>query len=249
MLTKAQVKEIRALHRKKERNTREQFLAEGLHTVEELILSPLKVMQVITTHLPQNAHKALKEFPNITLVSQKQMEQLSTLKTPPGILAVIQTPKQTLKPHTNKPIILLDDLQDPGNTGTIIRTAHWFGISQVVCSHNNTDPYGPKTVQATMGSIGYVNIHKDDLEGFMKQHHNHYFFAGLDMHGTPIQKGFPTDKPVALIVGSEVEGIAQAIKKQCHQLVHIPPGNPDNKPQSLNASIAAGIAMCFMTKG
>ncbi len=146
------------------------FLVEGNKLVSELLASNFKVVNILATDA------WLEKFPEMTsrlpfydIVTSKQMEQMSAMVTPPGILATAHTPSYNINPKDaeNEFIIALDGINDPGNLGTIIRTADWFGIKKIVCSHDCADAWQAKTIQSTMGSIFRIEIMETDLREFL----------------------------------------------------------------------------------
>ncbi len=150
-------------------------------------------------------------------------------------------------------ILALDSLQEPGNLGTIIRTAHWFGIPLIVADEDTVDAFNPKVVQATMGSIVYVPIIYTDLKQFLqeirKQHGNSIKILAADVEGTPLPEftsQIMPDKWI-LIVGREAHGIDSSLKELIDHRLTIP-AHADNPPDSLNVAVATGIALYELTK-
>ncbi|MFO8054194.1 MAG: RNA methyltransferase [Bacteroidales bacterium] len=243
MISKEEIKKIKALHRKKKRDEQGLFLVEGLRSVEEVIKSALSIRKIFLQETQQSGIASITHHPNPVPVTQKEMARISALTSPPGILAVVEMPGQTKTFGTKQKTILLDGIKDPGNLGTIIRTAHWFSIEQIICSRDCVDVFNPKTVQASMGSVAYVPVFYKDLPEFMDLYSQHFLFAGLDMHGQPLPNKNRTEKIPTLIVGSEAFGLSEEVAQKCHTLLNIPARDNLNKPDSLNASIAAAIAI------
>ena len=240
MISQAEIKKIRSLHKNKGRSQHQCFIIEGIRAVEDILGSSLDVFDVFITKGGDSLTPGYKSFREI---SEKEMKSISALNSPPGILAVVKIPPPgNINPEQN--LILLDGIKDPGNMGTIIRTAHWFGVNQVVCSTDSVDIYNPKVVQATMGSIGYVSMFTDELSDFLDKYSKEYSFAGLMMEGRQLKDvEFSKDSGIALIVGSEAFGIREEVEKRLDVSVTIPAFHSQNKPESLNASIAASIAI------
>ena len=146
------------------------------------------------------------------------------------------------KLNTNKPNIYLENLGDPGNLGTIMRTADWFGIDQIFCSENTVDVYNPKVVQATMGSVFRVKISEVHLKDFIsKCSENQIMAVGADMNGADYQT-IPKNKPIALVIGSEANGLSDEALKLLKYKISIP---QKGSGESLNAAMASGILLSW----
>lgn len=243
MISKAQIKRIRLLHKLKGRQEQKKFLVEGIRAVEEVLKSNLNVNEVYIVSSESDNENKVPGYEHYKVISEKQMNAISALRTPPGILAVVDQPPPLKKPDTDKDVVVLDGIKDPGNLGTIMRTAHWFGINQIICSNDCVDVYNPKTVQSTMGSIGYVKVVVLDLLDFIRTYNSHFFFAGMQMEGTDIKMAKTDLKNIALIIGSEAFGISDEVSRLLDESISILPHDNQNKPESLNASIAAAIGM------
>src|ERR1051326_5377596 len=154
-MTNSQIKKIRQLHQKKFREEFKLFIAEGPKIVNELLNSDFRLNSIFyTKEFELNKLKVKGE-----IISEKEMEQISTLTTPNQMLAVFEIPEQGEISFSSKEILLaLDDIRDPGNFGTIVRIADWFGMKKIVCSENCVHVYNSKVVQATMGSIARVKV-------------------------------------------------------------------------------------------
>lgn len=240
MISQAQIKKIRSLHRKKGRIQHQCFIIEGIRAVEDIVYSSLEVEDVFVV---KGEASGIPGYASFREISGNEMKSISALNSPPGILAVVKIP-QHANINPDQALILLDGIKDPGNMGTIIRTAHWFGVHQIVCSKECVDVYNPKVVQATMGSIGYVHLVADELPAFMERYRENYWFAGLMMNGTKLNEAdIPNNKKIALIVGSEAFGVHKDVACHMDGPVNIAPADDKNKPESLNASIAASIAI------
>ncbi|SMC54485.1 TrmH family RNA methyltransferase [Pedobacter nyackensis] len=238
MLSKSQISFIKSLHQKKYRKENGIFIIEGIKSIEEFIQSNFQVHSIY--YLPQY-HALLPALPaNIKLfeVNNAELDKISTLQTPQGILALVNIPKP---PVFNTEILkntfslVLDGIQDPGNMGTIIRTADWFGFKQIICSNNCVEVYNPKTVQATMGSLSRVNIYYEDLPSVLKNTKMPIFGAVLD--GKSMYK---TDwgKEGLVILGNEGQGITPEVMKLITNPVTIP---RTGGAESLNVAISAAI--------
>lgn len=235
------LKLVRSLSQKKFRTELGLFIAEGKKLVEESILSDWDIHSVYSTDADYTA-----SHPGSFLVTSREMEQLSQLSTPSPYLAVIRQKKAVALTTTTKNILVLDGISDPGNLGTIIRTAEWFGISQVVCSENCVELYNPKVVQSTMGSIFRVSVITQDLLAFLPVlKSNGYRIAGADIQGENLfTYNFDSDK-IAVVIGSESHGLSQGVRSLIDDVLTIP---GRGEAESLNASIAAAIIMAEMSR-
>lgn len=233
MITKNRIKFIRSLHRKKERIQHRMFIVEGEKPVNELLLSGIPIDSIYFT---ENSHSKTTDFQG-ELVSSKEMSMISTLKTPPGILAVCAYIEWDNPKFNEGKYILLDRINDPGNLGTIVRIADWFGIDAIVCSIDSVDIYNPKAIQASMGSIFKIPVFYFDLDKFLTELGNEMVVIGADMVGAPL-KDFSFPENGFLLMGSESHGIDPKLDSVITHRVTIPKfGNAE----SLNVAVATGI--------
>jgi RNA methyltransferase, TrmH family len=243
MISKAQIKRIASLQQKKYRGINNQFVVEGQKMVFEALNSGFKVVELFG--LPG----VLKSFSfsQKVEITVTDLNKISGFKTPPGVLAVVEIPNEkakTFKLNTNKPNIYLENLGDPGNLGTIMRTADWFGIDQIFCSENTVDVYNPKVVQATMGSVFRVKISEVHLKDFIsKCSENQIMAFGADMNGVDYQT-IPKNKPIALVIGSEANGLSDDALKLLKYKISIP---QKGSGESLNAAMASGILLSWFS--
>ncbi len=236
-MTKAEIELIRSLDDKRGRDEAGLFVAEGAKLVRELLASDLRVRRVYYTG---NGEADLPE----TLaehVAPKDMERASRLKTPTDHLALVEIPRVSFDPADlrGRLTLALDGVQNPGNLGTIIRLADWFGISDILCSDDSADCFNPKVVQATMGAITRVRVHYGDLAAMISS-------ASLPVYGTFLEGGNIYDTPLTqegiIVLGSEGRGISPAIERLVTQKIVIPPFPADRAgSESLNVSVAAAI--------
>ncbi len=252
MITKNDIKFIQSLKQTKSRKENKMFLVEGNKLVDELLSSNFKVENILVTDL------WLEKFPEMAgrlpfygIISQKQMEQISCMVTAPGILATAHTPYYNISPSDaeNEFIIALDGINDPGNLGTIIRTADWFGIKKIVCSRDCADAWQAKTIQSTMGSIFRIEIMETDLKGFLTEINSTDVASrvptpiyGALMEGENIFTKKIEKKNGVIIIGSESHGIRQDVLPLVTSPIHIPRAK-GSKTESLNASVAAAIIL------
>lgn len=238
MLSKAQISLISSLQQKKFRSQHGLFIVEGIKSILEFINSSYKVQKIYCTG--QAAAKLGKLPQNIKLeeITETDFTKISSLKTPQGALALVEIPIQrqiNIENLRNKHSLVLDDVQDPGNLGTIIRTAEWFGIKQILCSIGTVDAYNPKVVQATMGSLSRVEITYLDIEKLITETKLPTFGALLD--GQSIyETDFLTEG--LIIMGNEGNGIRQNLIQKIDKAVTIP---RIGDAESLNVAIATTI--------
>ncbi len=228
MITKAQVKFVRSLQQKKFRDESGCFIAEGDKLINDL-------RDAFSLELLVNKENA----------TAKEIEQMSGMRTPQGSIAVFkkrQPQAEYQLPHAEL-ILVLDGIQDPGNLGTIIRTADWFGIQHIVCSHDTADCYNPKVVQATMGALARVHLHYTDLVQWLSQ-----LPADTPIYGTLLEgKNIYTEHLAphgVIIMGNEGNGISPAVRVCINKALLIP-SYPADVPtsESLNVAIATAITL------
>mgnify|MGYP002510085761 CR=1 FL=1 len=236
MITKAEIQSIKALADKRGRVEQGAFIAEGEKLVAELLSSHLAVRKVYTT-------KPL--FSDAEVITDKEMERISQLKSSNSTLAVVEIPHYNLteaKPDKNL-VLALDRVQNPGNLGTIIRLADWFGIKDVVCSKECADCYNPKVVQATMGAILRVRVHYvDDLTKILGDAKN----MGLNIYGTLLDGGNIYGESLTqegiIVMGNEGQGISSEVAASVSHKILIPPYPADRAgSESLNVAIATAV--------
>ena len=243
MLTKNTIKQIASLRQQKFRKELGLFVVEGRKMTEELLHSNFETVGLYATET------FLTDYPDFTeaeIVSDVQMQQMSGQDTPPGILAVVKIPKQGEIKTTSQLVLALDGIANPGNMGTLIRTAEWFGIQDVVCSSDCVELWNPKVVQATMGSLFRVKVWKTELPSFLQKAKNEgkaIFGALLEGENLFQMK----EKPEGIIViGSESHGIRADVLPCITHPVTIPRVG-GSATESLNAAVAGGIIMAELT--
>ena len=238
MLSKSQISFIKSLHQKKYRKEHGLFIVEGIKSLQEFFQSSY---QIHTIFYNSEQYHLLPKLPaNINLfeVKNAELDKISTLQTPQGFLALVHIPKNrelALKALKNQFTLVLDGVQDPGNMGTIIRTADWFGFKNIICSADCVEVFNPKTVQATMGSLARVNIYETDLPALLEKNTIPVFGALLD--GESIYKTqWGTEGLV--ILGNEGKGISAEVIKKINKPVTIP---RIGEAESLNVAVSAAI--------
>lgn len=240
MLSKSKIKFIRSLEKKKFRNESACFLAEGNKLVADIL--PLFDCVCLIAKSSWMATQGDIRAEELIWAEDNDIEKVSLLKTPQDVLAVFRQPAYTLDTGNlrNELSLVLDGLQDPGNLGTIVRVADWFGIKQLICSPDTVDIYNPKTVQATMGAIARVRIFYTPLVDFLKKMDDVPVY-GAFLEGNNIYE--EKLSPAGLIVmGNEGNGIRHPVEKLIPHKLYIP-----NYPfgtetvESLNVSVATSI--------
>jgi TrmH family RNA methyltransferase len=247
MITKNDIKFIQSLKQTKFRKENKMFVVEGNKLVSELLASDIKVENILVTDTWLEKFPGMAaSFKSYEIVNSKQMEQMSSMVTPPGIIATAHTPSYNINPKEaeNEIILALDGINDPGNLGTMIRTADWFGINKIVCSQDCADAWQAKTIQSTMGSIFRIQIIETDLKEFLSKTQNLNKSAtpiyGALMEGENIFKKKIEKKNGVIIIGSESHGIRKDVLPLVTSPIHIPRGK-GSQTESLNASVAAAI--------
>lgn len=243
MLGKSKVKYIQSLGQKKFRDEAGLFIAEGPKIVEELIrMSPVQVKAVFA--LPEWLNQAGFLPPSVssTPVTEEELEKISQLKTPNKVLALVAYFTEERIQLSNQLSIGLCGIQDPGNLGTIIRIADWFGITQVICSKDSADRYNPKVVQSTMGSIARVNVFYTDLEVLLRENPGFPVYATV-LEGEDVKTtGQPSEG--LILIGNESKGIPAALLAMANQRITI---RRKGGAESLNAAVATGIILSHLT--
>ncbi|MBK9328049.1 MAG: RNA methyltransferase [Sphingobacteriales bacterium] len=232
MLSQPEIKHINALKIKKYRHKYSEFIAEGDKIIKELIDEGLEVVNIYTL---QN-NFSLNDR-RIKIVNEPDLKKITALTQPHQSLAVFKIPTHKMTVQKNEWVLLLDDIQDPGNMGTIIRTCDWFGIHKIICSNGCVDAFNPKVVQASMASVGRVQIIENDLEKIIAEHKLPVYGAVLDgknYHSQDFsQKG-------AILIGNEGHGIREDLLSKITFPITIP---KNGKAESLNAAIATALIL------
>ena len=239
-MTKAEIQQIRSLQDKRNRDAEGLFLAEGAKLVEEIASSKLTIRRIYTTRTDLKGA-------NVEVIDSKTMERLSGLKTASDTIAVVEQPRYrlSLRSLTKSLVLALDGVQNPGNLGTIIRLADWFGVEDILCSKECADCFNPKVIQATMGAILRVRIHYvDNLAELLSEASK----EGMPIYGTLLDGDNiygTTLTPTGIIVmGNEGRGLSQECRRVVTHRLLIP-AYPANRPtsESLNVAMATGITL------
>lgn len=248
MLSKKIVKYIQSLSHKKLRDEENRFIAEGPKIIEEFLGAAdlsCAILCATANWLFENKNLLKNILPeNIYEIDEVSLKKISLLKTPNKVVAVFEKKQQETAPIIfNKLSLMLDDIQDPGNMGTIIRIADWFGIENIICSENCVDCYNPKVVQAAMGSLSRVNILYIDLVPFIENNKKINIYAaalsGISVFDVPkINEGI-------ILIGNESKGIHEDFLKFSSKKITIP---RFGHAESLNAAVATGIILSHLKR-
>ena len=233
MLSKNQQKIIQKLQQKKHRNELGLFVVEGKKGILEFVQAGFKVEAIFATSL---FSEQLNKFP-LTLISKEELSKISTLKNPDEGVAIFHQPKR--KGILQEGLILaLDNIQDPGNLGTLIRLCDWFGIEMLLCSEQTVDCYNPKVVQASMGSLSRVEVHYLPLEGFLATCALPVYVATLEGENL-YTTTFPED--CVIVLGNEANGVSPEVAALANGAVTIPRFGKLQQAESLNVAMAGAI--------
>lgn len=234
-LPKNQLKLITSLSQKKYRTKHNLFIAEGVKVVNELLNSTLIVDTIFA--IDDLEIDYLEE--NIVRITEQELKKISNLKSPNQVLGLFQIPDE--KPILDEGLsVVLDDINDPGNLGTIIRLCDWFGIQQLICSKNTVDCYNQKVVQASMGSLTRVAISYVDLVDYLSSTKKSSFIA--DMDGDNIYKT-ELPKEANIIMGNEANGVSKSVRELVQYKISIPRFGDVKETESLNVATATAILL------
>ncbi|RNA62337.1 RNA methyltransferase [Chryseobacterium nematophagum] len=235
MLTAHTIKILQSLDKKKFRQKYNLFLVEGNKIIHELFNSNFKIKEILST---DSQKLDSKDIP-ISHITENELKRISFLKNPKDSVALCFLNTQQEIPPPNIQLVL-DGIQDPGNLGTIIRLADWFGIEQIICSEDTVDFYNPKVIQATMGSFTRVNIVYTNLVEYLSK--TDHINIGTDMDGENIYT-FKKPEKLNLILGNEGNGMRKETEKLLQKSISIPRFGNSQSTESLNVSMAAGIIL------
>lgn len=246
MISKNELKYIQSLYHKKTRDKEKLFIVEGPKMVAELLTSGFKTKKVWTTN--ENWQKTYPDAP-IEMITAEELQRASHLKTAHEIIALAQMAQKEVAgkvntPHAPSPVgkltLALDGIRDPGNMGTLIRIADWFGVDQLIVSEDSADIFNPKVVQATMGSIFRTNVYYKDLTRYLAESKVPVY--GALLNGMPLGS-FPIPVPMTegiILIGNESTGISPVLLPFITQAVKIP---QFGQAESLNAAVAAAVLL------
>ncbi len=234
-ISKNQLKLITSLQQKKYRQKHKLFIAEGVKVVNELLASSIEIFHIFS----------VDDFPlsisddKITRISDVALKKISQLKTPNKVVGLFKIPAEN-PPKTNGLIVVLDEINDPGNLGTIIRLCDWFGVSQLVCSKDTVDCYNQKVVQASMGSLTRVSVIYTAINSFLSTTKLPIFMA--DMDGENVYKT-TLPKEAVLVMGNEANGVSSQVKSLVNTIISIPRFGEYQQTESLNVATATAILL------
>lgn len=233
LLTKNKIKYIQSLYQKKQRELHQQFVIEG----EKMIIEALEAIpeKIDTLFITAAFNHPIPTNIQATIIKEDELKKISSLTTPNKALAIVNS--WEIEPKESPLTLVLDTIQDPGNLGTIIRLADWFGVSKLVCSNDTVDFKNSKVLQATMGSVFRVQITYCDLEEFLSNTSLPIFGALLEGENV-YQQDLP--QKAILIMGNEGNGISNNIKSFINHSIHIP---RIGDAESLNVSTATAILL------
>ncbi len=217
------------------------FIAEGPKLVEEFLRSAFIIEKLVCTQEWYDQYtNIVDKNTEVVHVNENDLKKVSNLSTPNKVLAVIQKPdhKLSLEKISDELVLILDDIKDPGNLGTIIRLADWYGINNIYCSKETVDVYNPKVIRSSMGSVCRVKINYLDLSELLSELKGKYKIFGSDMHGNNIYQEKLPEK-AAIIIGNEANGISENILPFADKKIMIPSFRKG--AESLNASVATAI--------
>ncbi|MEI7829072.1 MAG: RNA methyltransferase [Prolixibacteraceae bacterium] len=244
MISRQKIEYIRSLTHKKGREQLGCFVAEGEKLVFDLLKTRLELMEIYCTSDGFSDHQRLFALDNFTILAEKEMKRISAFKNPSNVLALFRIPeaKKVARDTFEGINLILDGIQDPGNLGTIVRTADWFGISNIFCSNDCADIYNPKCVQSTMGALARVQVYYLDLSELLVQATDlkipvyGTFMEGENFYNTELEE------KALIIFGSEGKGISSDLKKFLTKKISIPtyPAG-SSELESLNVAISAAI--------
>lgn len=243
MLSNGKIKKINSLKSKKTRQISQLFTIEGIKSVKEIAsCGTIGLREVFAARSFVAELSSFCPCP-VVEVTESQMAKISSQATPEGVLAVCAIPAESVPDFSPGRIVLaLDRIRDPGNLGTIVRTADWFGIRDVICSPGTVDVYNPKTVQSTMGSIARVRVHYRDLPSVLAECPLPVygtFLDGEDIFRAPLA----VEQGAVIVVGNEANGIDDAVADRVHRRLTIPRFGEFRRAESLNAAVAASIVV------
>lgn len=255
MLSRAEKKRIRGLSRRKERDARGLFLAEGVRVVEELVASPLVLQLAVISSSLEDTERgraleaALRGRVEVRRIGGGELNELAETRTNQGVLVVAEIPSgalPTVPSGEASAVLVLDGVQDPGNVGTLVRTAGAFGFDGVAALPGTVDPWNPKAVRASAGALFRLPVVATGLPslGGLLTGGGHVLL-GADAGGRPVSAGRIPDR-VALAVGNEGAGLSGPVRERCEGLIAVPMAEGT---ESLNVAVAAGILMYELTRG
>jgi TrmH family RNA methyltransferase len=237
--TKTELKTARSLRQKKYRDEHGLYLAQGPKLVAELLASGLRPELLLATAASQARHA----WPGADVLPDHELERIGTLETGNEVVAVLRKPGPSplTTPAAGELWLALDGISDPGNLGTVLRIADWFGIDHVLCTPDSVDAFNPKCVQASMGAIFRVQVHYTDLAACLRRHQTEGVAVyAADMGGTSVFEE-RLKRPAVLVLGSESHGLSAEVRAAAQRIIAVP---RVGRAESLNVAMAAS-ALCM----
>jgi len=248
MLSKGRIKELTSLHLKKYRSARNMFLAEGDKLVREAIRSSAQVEEIFAMESWAGAEKAIQSGIPVTFTGERELKQLCELKSPNEAVALVHMPKHIIeevefKGHWN---IYMDRLRDPGNLGTIMRIADWFGLERIICSPDSVEPYNQKVIQASMGAVFRIEVIAMEEDVMLAQARAAQVPIYAAAMGTLSIDTLAAGPEGIVLMGNEAQGLSNKLLEAADQRISIP---GKGAAESLNVAVAAGILMHWIQRG
>ncbi len=241
MLTKADIRLVRSLEQRKFRRSEGLFVAEGPRLVGEL-LGHFECYKLFATEEWLQAHPTA-EAGHTEAVGEHELSRLSLMQSPNHVLAVFVIPQVEVPSELSGLNLVLDNIQDPGNLGTIIRLADWFGVEHIWCSPTTADVWNPKVVQASMGGIVRVRVHYLDLVPFLEDQRTRLPIYGTSLSGDSLWSE-DLEKNALVVMGNEGNGVSREVEALCRHKLFIPNYPPTRATtDSLNVAVATGILL------
>lgn len=234
MLSKQQIKDINRLKQKKYRYQEGLFIVEGIKSIKEFLKSDHRLYRLYST-----IDLFSTKDENFEIISEKDLARISSYKKPQVGLGIFRMMDEPM-PKPSELSLVLSDINDPGNLGTLIRLCDWFGIRNIYCSKNTVDHYNPKVVQASMGSLSRVKLFYTDLKSLLKKQELPVYGAVMDGESVYEQR---LSENALLVIGNEANGIADDLFPYMDQMISIPQFTSSHGTESLNAAMAGGILM------
>tara|TARA_B100000900_G_scaffold406155_1_gene416784 strand:- start:50 stop:787 length:738 start_codon:yes stop_codon:yes gene_type:complete len=240
MVSKNQLKFLKSLNLSKFRNKNNMFIVEGWRSIQDFINSDHKLVSIFATSSWINLNNNIK---NIIQINQEDLNKVSSLKNPNQVLAIFEKKKFKSLSNVNfkKIVVFLENISNPGNLGTIVRTCDWFGLNTIVCSENSVDVYNPKVIQSSMGSLSRVNVVYSSTDLFLSFINKKKVVKLVaDLEGENVLSMTKISSGV-LFFGNESKGISEKIKKHSFKKITIP--KKVSNCESLNLSVSFGIIL------
>ncbi|MCK5775528.1 MAG: RNA methyltransferase [Bacteroidales bacterium] len=239
-ISKADIKLINALSKSHGRKKYHAFLVEGVKMVNEVLNSDIKIQLIAATKEWLQGNPQFEKQENFRLITERELKKISNFSTSNQVMVVAQKPDEVdLKLEDDELVLVLDTVQDPGNMGTIIRTADWYGINKIICSPETVDAYSSKVVQSSMGSVFRSRVYYTNIVELLQKYDKPIYgslLSGDNIYHLNLKAdGF-------IIIGNESKGISPQVQKLITQAIYIP-SYKDSKAESLNAAIACGIIL------